>query len=138
MKQFEYIEHTADVGVRVWGTTLPELFANAASAMFSIMGELASVKERSSEVVEVRSQNSEELLVEWLRELLYLSSIGEYLFSRFDVVEMDETYLKAVCWGEPIDASRHRLQTEVKTVTYHQLYIRRSPEGFEAQIIFDI
>ena len=138
MKRFEYIEHTADVGVRVWGMTLPELFANAAYAMFSIMAELAAVRGRFSEVVEVGSQNSEELLVEWLRELLYLSSIREYLFSRFDVVEMDETHLKAICWGEPIDAARHRLQTEVKTVTYHQLYIRRSAEGFEAQIIFVI
>ena len=102
MKRFEYIDHTADVGVRVWGTTLPELFANAASAMFSIMAELAAVRGRFSEVVEVGSQNSEELLVEWLRELLYLSSIREYLFSRFDVVEMDETHLRPFAGGSQL------------------------------------
>jgi SHS2 domain-containing protein len=138
MERFEFIEHTADVGVRVWGVTLSELFRNAAYAMFSIMADLAAVRRASSEVVAVESQNSEELLVEWLRELLYLSSVRNYLFVGFDVVNMDETHLKAVCWGEPIDPVRHHLQTEVKTVTYHQLYIRQCAKGFEAQIIFDI
>ena len=138
VKRFEFIEHTADIGVRVWGVTLTELFSNAAFAMFSIVAELSGVREASNHLIEVTSRNREELLVEWLRELLYVSDVRRYLFSRFDLVEMDETRLKAVCWGESIDPARHLLRTEVKTVTYHQLYIRESPGGLEAQVIFDI
>jgi SHS2 domain-containing protein len=138
MSRFEFINHTADVGVRVWGATLRELFSNAAYAMFSIITNLDSVKETSSRSVEVESQNYEELLVEWLRELLYVSTVKEQLFKRFDIEELADTYLRSTCWGEAIDLARHELYTEVKTVTYHQLCIRESPEGWEAQIVFDI
>jgi len=138
MKRFEFIDHTADVGVRVWGTTLRELFSNAAYAMFSIIANLGSVEEVSSRSIEVKSRNYEELLVEWLRELLYISTVKEQLFKRFEIEELADTRLKSTCWGEPIDLSRHELHTEVKTVTYHQLSIKRSLQGWEAQIVFDI
>lgn len=138
MRKFEFIGHTADVGVRVWGATLPELFSNAAYAMFCIIANLDSVEETSKRQIEVRSGNCEELLVEWLRELLYISTVKEYLFKRFDIANLTDTRLRSTCWGEPIDLARHELQTEVKTVTYHQLYIKESPEGWEAQIVFDI
>ncbi len=138
MKKFEFIEHTADVGVKVWGTTLADLFSHAAYAMFSIILDLNSVEEKTSRSIEVQSQNHEELLVEWLRELLYVSSVKEYLFRRFDIETLTETSLKATCYGEKIDFTRHELQTEVKTVTYHQLYVKKSPGIWEAQIVFDI
>lgn len=138
MKKFEFINHTADVGVRVWGTTLPELFSNAAYAMFSIVIDVDSVEEKLSQVIEVTAPNYEELLVEWLRELLYISSVKERLFKRFDVERLEETRLKSTCYGEPIDLNRHELQTEVKTVTYHQLYVKKYKHHWEAQIVFDI
>jgi SHS2 domain-containing protein len=137
MGRFEFVDHTADVGVKVWGTTLRELFANAAYAMFSIITDMEKIQETSIQPVEVESQNYEELLVEWLRELLYLCSVKEKLFRRFEIEELEETRLKALCHGEPLDLERHQLQTEIKTVTYHQLYIVKRGEGWEAQLIFD-
>lgn len=138
MEKFEFIGHTADVGIKVWGDILPELFSNAAYAMFSIIINLESVEEKLSQVVEVEAPNYEELLVEWLRELLYLSSVKELLFKRFEIEELEETRLRSTCYGEPIDLNRHELLTEVKTVTYHQLYIKKSSRGWEAQVVFDI
>ncbi len=138
MKKFEFIGHTADVGIRVWASTLPELFSNAAYAMFSIIVDLDSVEEKVSRSIEVKSQNYEELLVEWLRELLYISSVKDHLFKRFDIEKLEDTCLKSTCWGEAIDFARHELRTEVKTVTYHQLYVKKSLQGWEAQVVFDI
>ena len=49
---FELFEHKADVGVRGFGETLGESFAECAKAMFSVMAELDGVK--AAEDVEVR------------------------------------------------------------------------------------
>jgi len=138
MKRYEFIEHTADVGVKVWGTTLIELFENASYAMFSIISDLDSVGETISRSVEVSAPNCEELLVEWLRELLYISTVKDIIFKRFKIDELSETRLIALCYGEPMNPDRHELRTEVKTVTYHQLYVRQLSRGWEAQIVFDI
>ncbi len=137
MRRFEFIGHTADVGVKVWGTTIEELFSNASYAMFSIIVDLRTVRETLKQTVAVRSGNREELLVEWLRELLYISSVREKLFKRFEIQRLEETHLKALCYGEPLDLGRHQLLTEIKTVTYHGLYIAETQEGWETQIIFD-
>jgi SHS2 domain-containing protein len=137
MERFEFIDHTADVGVRVWGNSIEELFANAAYAMFSVIANLEAVQETLHQSVEVESGNYEELLVEWLRELLYISSVKEKLFKRFEIKQLEETRLAAICHGEPIELDRHELLTEVKTVTYHGLYIAETPSGWEAQLVFD-
>ncbi|HVG36893.1 MAG TPA: archease, partial [Thermoplasmata archaeon] len=42
--RYEEIEHTADVGIRAYGATLNELFANAAEGMFSLVADLGAVK----------------------------------------------------------------------------------------------
>jgi SHS2 domain-containing protein len=137
MRRFEFIGHTADVGIKVWGRTIEELYSNAAYAMFSIMVDTRTVGETLHEPVEVESRNSEELLVEWLRELLYLASVKGKLFKRFEIEALDGTHLKALCHGEVLEIDRHEMLTEVKTVTYHGLYIAEIEKGWEAQVIFD-
>ncbi len=136
MKRFELIEHTADMGLRAYGRTLAEAFANAACGMFSIIAGLDAVKEVASRRVEVNETDLEGLLFEWLNSLLYYFDVEGLIFKRFDIVEFSEGHLAADCWGEKYDASRHQLKLGVKSATYHMLEVDKAKN--QVQVIFDV
>jgi SHS2 domain-containing protein len=136
MKHFELIEHTADIGLKAYGKSLPEAFANAAYGMFSIIADLKAVKEAASRRVEVNEKDAESLLFEWLNRLLYYFDVDGLIFKRFDIMEFGEGHLAADCYGEKYDASRHRLKLGVKSATYHMLEVDK--EKNQVQVIFDV
>ena len=136
MKRFRLIEHTADVGLIAYGGTLAEAFANAAYGLFSIIAELKTVKETESRQLELSEEDPEALLFEWLNSLIYLFDVEMILFKRFDVRDFDGRGLKAICYGEKCDPSRHHLKIGVKAATYHMLKVDR--EKNQVQVIFDV
>ena len=136
MKRFEFIEHTADVGLIAYGKTLAEALANAAYGMFSIITEPDTVREVESRSVEVSEVDTEALLFEWLNSLIYYFDVEMLLFGSFDIVEFKEGHLQAICRGEKYDPSRHHLKTGVKSATYHLLEVDR--EKNQVQVIFDV
>jgi SHS2 domain-containing protein len=136
MEKFEFIEHTADIGLKACGETFSEAFANAALGMFSIMADLENVRERDNKRVEVNADDAEGLLFEWLNSLLYFFDVEMLLFKRFDITEFGENRLAATCYGEPYDASRHKLKMGVKSATYHQMEV--DPEKNCVRVIFDV
>jgi SHS2 domain-containing protein len=136
MDKYELIEHTADVGLIAYGETLAGAFASAACGMFSIIAELDAVRETESRRVEIDGDDIEGLLFEWLNSLIYLFDVDMILFRRFDIIEFDDSHLRAICYGEKYDPSRHHLKTGVKSATYHMLEVDR--EKNQVQVIFDI
>jgi SHS2 domain-containing protein len=136
MKRFEFIEHTADMGLAAYGKSLPEAFANAAYGMFSIIAELDDVKEIESRRIEINGDDKESLLFEWLNSLLYYFDVEGLIFKRFDFVEFGEGRLKADCCGEKYDPKRHQLKTGVKSATYHMLEVDKVKN--RVQVIFDV
>jgi len=129
-------EHTADVGLVAYGGTLAQAFASAARGMFSIITDLRMVKDTVSRQVEVSAPDTEALLFEWLNSLLYFFDVEMLLFRRFDIEELNGNRLKATCWGEKYDSSRHRLKTGIKSATYHLLTVDR--EKNLVRVIFDV
>jgi SHS2 domain-containing protein len=125
------------VGIVAHGRDLPSLFANAALGMFALMVDLEGVQERQERRIEVAARDLEGLMVRWLTELLYHLDAHEMLFSRFEVLTVDDTHLEARAFGEPIDRERHNLHFGVKAVTRHMLEVARE-DGYRATILFDI
>jgi len=136
MKKFKLLEHTADTGLEACGSNLAEAFANAAFGMFSIIADPADIKEVASRLVEVDEADAEALLFEWLNRLVLLFDVESMLFSRFEMLEFNETHLKAKCWGEKYDPVRHGLKMGIKSATYHQLTVDRQRNC--VRVIFDI
>jgi SHS2 domain-containing protein len=135
---FETFEHTADLGLRVRADNLSGLFVDAARGLFSIIVEdLASVRPETSVSYEIAGAEPDYLLVDWLTELIFTFESRRILLGRFDV-SVDGVGLKAKAWGEPIDADRHKLQNEVKAVTYHGLKVEQVNQGWLAEVILDI
>jgi len=137
-KKYEFINHTADVGIKVWGESLESLFENAAYSMFDILTELDKVKVKESLGVEIEGKRTDELLADWLRNLLYKFNGEGYLLREFNIEEINKKGLKAKVRGEKLDLSRHTLKTEIKAVTYHGLEVKKTANGWEAQVIFDV
>ena len=136
MKRFQLIEHTADTGLIAYGNSLAEAFANAAYGLFSIIAELKKVRETESQPVTVSAEDTESLLFNWLNDLIYIFDVEHYLLKRFDISEFTENSLKATCWGERYDPSRHQLKLGVKSATYHMLKV--DGKRNTVQVIFDV
>ncbi len=136
-KDFEIINHTADVGIIAYGADLSQAFANMAKGLFSLIADLDSVEEVLHRDVELSATDEESLLVEWLNELIYQFDTEGIIFKRFDIIQLDSTRLKARGYGEKVDKSRHKLKMGVKAATYHMLKVDKG-EGGRVQVLFDI
>ncbi len=138
MRPFELIEHTADIGVRAFGSSELEVFQNAAAGMFSLIADPELVECRDEFDVRAEADDREALLVEWLNELLYLHESQDLLLKRFEVKKLGETELEARVCGEPIDRGRHELMRDIKAATYHMLKLKESSKGWTTEVIFDV
>jgi SHS2 domain-containing protein len=138
MKRYEQFPHTADIGVRVFGKDLKELFENAAFAMFDIIADLEGMTGETTETFKVEAVDPEGLLVAWLDELLYIFYTKQLIFYKFNIEQLEEGSLRASVVGRPIAANRNRLKTEIKAATYSDLKIKKLAEGYSVEIIFDV
>ena len=136
-KDFEIVNHTADVGIIAYGVDMSQAFVNAARALFSLITELDDVQEVLHRDIEVTATDEESLLVEWLNELIYLFDADNIIFKRFDITRLSNRQLKARSYGEKVDHSRHKLKTGVKAATYHLIKVDKD-DGYKVQVLFDI
>ena len=135
---YEVFEHTADLGLRVRAASLEELFVDAARGMFSLIVEdLDSIRPEISTSLDLAGESYDYLLFDWLNELLFTFESRSLLLSKFEV-KLDGLRLNGVAWGEKADPARHRLEHEVKAITYHELRVEPTPEGWLAEVIVDI
>ena len=138
MKKYDFFDHTSDLGLRVYGSSLAELFENAGFALFDVLTDMARVKPRQTLSFRLQRDNMEELLVEWLGSLLYEFDAGRLLFSRFSVEHIDGLWLAASARGEQFSPGCHEIKTRLKAVTYHGLSIRRENGLWQATVVIDV
>ena len=138
MRKFEFVDHTGDLGIRVFGKNLPDLFRHAAEALFHVITDPETILARKSLKIAVKGHEPEELLISWLNEFIYLFDTRGLLFREFEFISLNEHSLEAVVRGEPYDENRHPIKTTVKSATYHQLQIRHKKGIWEAQVILDL
>lgn len=135
---YEILEHPADVGFLARGTTREELFTNAATALCRLACAPEGLEERERREIAASGNGTESLLFAWLAEILAVMDAEKLFFRRVEVTQMTETEVRGVAWGERFDRARHRAGTYIKAVTYHQLEVRRTPEGWSAQVFLDV
>ena len=135
--RFEVLSHTADKGIQAFGSSMEELFENAARGMFSLMADLDKYSPVETRTFELESPDPASLLRTWLAELLYEFEVDRVLFVDFDV-EIEGDRLRGMARGLPFDPSIEWLGSSVKAVTYHGLYVRQTGQRWEAQVIFDV
>ena len=138
MKRYQILDHTADVGLAIYGKDLKALFEHAGQGFFHIITDLRKVKPRVERKINLGGESLDRLMVRWLGELLYLHDVDHLLLSEFVVTSVGEEGLRAVAKGEPFQEGVHVIKTEVKAVTYHQIRVEKKDGGWRARVIFDL
>ncbi|MBE3121714.1 MAG: archease [Thermoplasmata archaeon] len=136
MKQYELIEHTADVGVKAYGKTVAEAFEHAAEAMFDIITDESMIDPIGEYDILLEAPDLEQLLVDWLSKLLFLNGAENLVFGKFQVT-IDANRLSARVFGEKYNNKKHKMGVEIKAVTYHILQVNEKDPIF-VQVLFDI
>ena len=137
-KPYEFFEHTADTGVRVYGKTLKDLFIHAAQGMTELLVENSLIAVTETRLVTLSAASAEELLRCWLKELLFWFATDRFLPGEYHLETVTQTELRGRVLGERFDPARHAQGTEIKGVTYHQFRVEQTPDGWEASMIFDV
>jgi SHS2 domain-containing protein len=135
---YRVFDHTADLGVEITGASLEEVYAGAADALFDLLTDLAPVREAEERAISVEGEGPDDLLVNFLRELLYAWNGESFLMKRCTIREVAPRWLTVLLRGETYDPARHRIKMEIKAVTYHQASVRRTEAGWLARVVFDV
>lgn len=135
--RFEELDHTADLSIRAYGRSLPELFESAALGMFSLMWDPGDAEELT-ETARFTMAHDEPapLLRRFLAELLFLHEDRALLFARFRVSLPSGGPLECQAAGVP--AVGHERRSHIKAVTYHGLRVLQGDDGlWAATLVFD-
>ncbi len=135
---YRVFDHTADLGVEVSAATVEELYAAAAFALFDLLTDLSAVRAGIAKDIVVTGEDQADLLVNFLREVLYIWNGGGFLVKTCLIREVTPQRLKALLRGEFFDPARHRIKQEIKAVTYHQATVCETKKGWIAKIVFDV
>ena len=137
LRRFEIIEHTADIGLKIYAKDLKGIFKNAAIGLLSLITDSGKVSAKKVIKVNLKEENKEELLVSWLDELIFQFSAHNFLAKQFKINKVTDNAISAEIRGEKINLSKHKILTEIKAATYHELEIKRTKEGLQARVILD-
>jgi SHS2 domain-containing protein len=135
--RWEHFPHDADVGVKGFGATPAEAFEQAAQALTAVVTD-SEVKPTVRVEVGCEGPDLEILFVEWLNAIIYEMAVRRMLFSRF-AVQIEDTRLKGILWGEPVDVARHAPACEPKGATYTALKVAADHNGiWSAACVVDV
>jgi SHS2 domain-containing protein len=135
---YELVDHTADIGVRLWAPTAEEVFEEAGRALFSLVCDPLHVGEVEVVDLELEAEAMDLLLAAWLNELLYVFEARGLVLTEFEVLVLGEHTLRARVAGEPLDTSRHIVCGGVKAATLHELSLERREDGWEGFVLLDV
>jgi len=135
---YRYFEHTADLGLEIFGDTAEELFANAGRGLFDTIAAATARTGKQQEDITVTGADLPDLLVNWLRELLALWTVDGRLMAAADILFLTKTELRARLHWDHFDPARHVLATEVKAVTYHGLTVEKTDRGWRGRVVLDV
>jgi SHS2 domain-containing protein len=135
---YELVDHTADIGVRLWGPTAEEVFEQAALALFSLVCDPLHEGRRETVEVSLEAEAMDLLLAAWLNELLYVFEARNIVLTQFDIDQLTEHTLRARVSGEPLDTSRHILCGGVKAATLHELALEQHDGAWRGFVLLDV
>jgi len=135
---YRRIDHTADLGIEIYGLSPAALFENAALALFDQIIDPAGVKGARKDHLTIHATDWPDLMVNWLRELLFFWNGKELLVKKAEILSITGTRLSARIVYDSYDPGQHTIINEIKAVTYHQIRVEEGPYGWKATVIFDV
>jgi len=136
---FEILDISGDVGLRVQGRSLEELFINSALGLYSLVTDLSGVEPADSVDIKVNRESLDGLLVGWLNELIFRFDAYGFIGKDIRIKSINENMVDAGIRGEEFDPERHEKgRLLVKAATYHNLRIEKKNGIWTAEVVLDI
>ena len=135
---YTLLDHTADLGIKVRGTDLKDLFEGAGRALMHLMVKAEIPSETHSMKISVSGEDLADLMVRWLGEILYLFAGENLVVTSIRMGSVSSSHLEATLETAPFEPEFHEVLSEIKAVTYHQIQVTEKANGWEARIIFDV
>jgi SHS2 domain-containing protein len=137
-KRYRVTAHQSELAVKVFGSSQVELFQNSGWALFDVTTDIDTIDCKDSVPLEVEGTDRDDLLVNWVRELLYLYQGSGYLLREFRINELGDKLVKAEACGEKVDPDRHEIKKEVVAIAYDKSRMAKTGDQWTAQLIFEI
>jgi SHS2 domain-containing protein len=151
MKKYDQIDISGDAGLKVRGRKFEELLINAAEGMSDLITDTSVIKETETKKIVLSSDDREDLMVQWLNELVFLFDTYGFIGTKFsinvgrklkpavmEIEKADAIKLTANITGGIFDPGKNERGLLIKAATYHNLSVKKIGSSWEAIIIFDI
>lgn len=135
---YTLINHTADLGIKIRGSDLKNLFETAGSALVHLMVRAEHHGKTTSMKISISGEDLADLMVRWLGEILYLFDGENLVVTSIHMDTVSSSRLEAILETVPFDPSVHETHSEIKAVTYHQIQVTDKGNQWEASVIFDV
>jgi len=136
MKQYEFLEHTADIKFISYGRTIEEAFSNSAYALKEIITKKTNIKENIEKEIMIFGKSNEKLLYNFIEEFLYLIDSQDFVLSKIKEIQIEKNKLKAKIIGDKF--SDYKISNEVKAITYESLSVKKGEKGFSCEVVLDV
>ena len=134
MKEYDILEHSADLKIVAYGKDLKSLFGNALKGMFLSIEPEIIFDDKVTRKIELSEEEQDLCLIDFLSEALYQSDVNNEAYFDVKFIKFEPREIVAELNGNAVKGFRE----EIKAVTYHGFEIKETNSGLEAQIIFDI
>jgi SHS2 domain-containing protein len=138
IKRYRITPHHSELAVKVFGSSKLELFQNSGWALFDVTTDIEKIETKDCVPLEVEGTDQDDLLVNWVRELLYLYQGSGYLLKEFRISELGDKLVKAEACGEKIDPDRHEIKKEIMAIAYDKSRMAKTGDQWTAQLIFEV
>ena len=138
MSFYRIIDHTADLGIAVTGKNQKNLFKKAALALTDLLTDTSRLHAEYTETISITGLDIGDLLINWLREILYFWNGKKVFAADIDISDITDTALTACISLAVYDPKHHTINREIKAVTYHQAEVVEKGGQWSAQVIFDV
>jgi SHS2 domain-containing protein len=137
-KSYTLLDHTADLRVRITGTSRAALFKNAGLALADLICDPATLNPEQTLTIDIAGDDPADLMVNFLRELLYQWAGNEKLIKTVDILDISDDALSVRIHTARYKSDQHAILNEIKAVTYHQIAVDQTDDGWQASVVFDI
>ena len=133
--KYQYMPHTGDIKLKIYGSSLPNIFENTALALSNFMSKDKKVSKKIEKTIKIKETNPESLLYSFIDELIYLFDAESFLVAEAKV-KIKDNKLEAKLKGD--SAKNYKDLDAIKAATYAEMYIKKASSGWEAQFVVDV
>ncbi|MCY4487465.1 MAG: archease [Deltaproteobacteria bacterium] len=137
-KKYRVLRRASELSVRLTGDSLPRVLADAGFALFDLLVDLDAVEAPESVTIEVEGVDHDDLMVNWIRELLYEYQASGYVLKEFTIHEAGEFFVRAEGRGEKFDPDRHEERETIAAVNERSSHLGKMGDQWTAQVGFEL